>query len=186
MLVYDIIDLDSQNEDLIRQCAVLLVEGFKTDWPDAWPTLEEAIEEIHECLEPEKICRVALTSDSQAVGWIGGQDYGYDGQVWELHPMVVSKSFRGHGIGRALIADLEAQLRPRGVLTLTLGSDDQNAMTSLSDINLYENTWEHIQNIRNFKNHPYEFYQKCGFSITGVMPDANGPGKPDIYLSKRL
>jgi len=32
----------------------------------------------------------------------------------------------------------------------------------------------------------YEFYQKLGFVIVGVMPDANSFGKPDIYLAKRV
>jgi hypothetical protein len=33
---------------------------------------------------------------------------------------------------------------------------------------------------------PYEFYQKMGFSLVGVMSDANGPGEPDIYMAKRV
>jgi aminoglycoside 6'-N-acetyltransferase I len=34
--------------------------------------------------------------------------------------------------------------------------------------------------------HPYEFYQKLGYVIVGVIPDANGPGKPDILMAKSL
>jgi aminoglycoside 6'-N-acetyltransferase I len=59
-------------------------------------------------------------------------------------------------------------------------------MTSLSDVDLYENTWEKIRDIRNLKGHPFGFYQKLGYIITGVVPDANGHGKPDIIMSKRV
>jgi aminoglycoside 6'-N-acetyltransferase I len=31
-----------------------------------------------------------------------------------------------------------------------------------------------------------EFYRKLGFVIVGVVPDANGPGKPDILMAKRV
>ncbi|MDR3085239.1 MAG: hypothetical protein LBU47_02880 [Christensenellaceae bacterium] len=33
---------------------------------------------------------------------------------------------------------------------------------------------------------PVEFYQKQGYQIVGVIPDANGPGKPDLYMAKGL
>lgn len=93
---------------------------------------------------------------------------------------------QGQGIGRALVANFEEQVRERGGLTITLGSDDEDGMTSLANVDLYENLWEQIRNIRNLKGHPFEFYQKLGYIITGVMPDANGRGKPDIYMSKRV
>ena len=59
-------------------------------------------------------------------------------------------------------------------------------MTTLSGVDLYPNVWEHVSRIRNLRGHPYEFYIKLGFVITGVVPDANGPGKPDIIMSKRV
>jgi aminoglycoside 6'-N-acetyltransferase I len=52
--------------------------------------------------------------------------------------------------------------------------------------NLYPNIWKYIATIQNLRQHPYEFYQNCGFVIVGVMPDANGLGKPDIYMAKQL
>jgi|GEM_PF-5487834 aminoglycoside 6'-N-acetyltransferase I len=33
----------------------------------------------------------------------------YDGNVWELHPLVVKKEFHRQGIGRLLVADLAAE-----------------------------------------------------------------------------
>lgn len=34
--------------------------------------------------------------------------------------------------------------------------------------------------------HPLLFYCRLGYVVTGVMPDANGPGRPDIYMSKAV
>ena len=59
-------------------------------------------------------------------------------------------------------------------------------MTSLAGVDLFENLWDKIKNIQNLKGHPFEFYQKMGYVITGVVPDANGKGKPDIMMSKRV
>ena len=59
-------------------------------------------------------------------------------------------------------------------------------MTTLADADVYQDTFQKLQTIRNLTVHPYEFYQKCGFAITGVVPDANGPGKPDILMAKRV
>ena len=181
----NIISLTRENESLVQQVAQLLVDAFREHWPDAWPTLNEAMKEVHEMLEAERICRVAVDEQGNVLGIIGGIPQ-YDGHVWELHPLAVQPSLQGQGIGRALVQDFEEQVRLRGGLTITLGTDDEDNMTSLSDVDLYENLWRKIRDIRNLKNHPYEFYQKMGYIITGVMPDANGIGKPDILMSKRV
>jgi aminoglycoside 6'-N-acetyltransferase I len=180
-----IITLLPDRDHLILQAAQLLVDAFHEHWPDAWPTLEEALKEIQEMLESERICRAAVSENGNLLGIIGGIP-GYDGHVWELHPLAVQPSLHGQGIGRALVQDLEEQVRLRGALTITLGSDDQDGMTSLANTDLYENLWEKIREIQNLKNHPFEFYQKMGYVITGVVPDANGTGKPDILMAKRV
>ncbi len=180
-----IIDLQPENDEAIRQAAALLVEGFKEHWPNAWPDLDAALIEVHEMLAPGRICRVAVDGDGTVMGWIGGIEQ-YRGNVWELHPLVVRPDHQGNGIGRALVTDLEEQVRARGAITITLGTDDEDNMTTLSGIDLYPNVREHLANIRNLRGHPYEFYMKLGYVITGVIPDANGLGKPDILMSKRV
>jgi aminoglycoside 6'-N-acetyltransferase I len=181
----NIITFPPNNENLIHQAAQLLMDAFRVHWPEAWPTVEGALEEIHEMLEPERISRAAVDETGNLLGIIGGIPQ-YDGRVWELHPLAVQPSMQGQGIGRALVEDLEEQIRLRGGLTIALGSDDEDNMTSLSDVDLYENLWDQIKNVRNLKGHPFEFYKKMGFIITGVVPDANGRGKPDIIMSKRV
>jgi aminoglycoside 6'-N-acetyltransferase I len=180
-----IITLSPDNEHLIQQAAQLLVDAFREHWNDAWPTLEEGLEEVYAMLESGRICRVALDEQGNLQGIIGGIP-GYDGNVWELHPLAVQPTLQGQGVGRALVKDFEEQVRLKGGLTITLGSDDEDSMTSLSNVDLYEKLWEKIRDIRNLKNHPYEFYQKMGYVITGVVPDANGRGKPDILMGKRV
>ena len=181
----NILSLNSDDDHLLQQAAQLLVDAFREHWPDAWPTLEKGLEEVHEMLESERICRIAVDEQGNLLGIIGGIP-GYDGNVWELHPLAVQPSQQGQGIGRGLVVDFEEQVRSRGGLTITLGSDDEDNMTSLSNVDLYENLWEKIRDIRNHKDHPFEFYQKLGYVITGVVPDANGRGKPDIMMGKKV
>ena len=180
-----IITLSPDSTQLIQQAAQLLVDAFRKHWPDAWPTFEEGSKEVHEMLESERICRAAVDEEGILLGIIGGIP-GYDGNVWELHPLAVQPSLQGQGIGRALVQDFEEQVRLKGGLTITLGTDDEDSMTSLSNVNLYENLWDQIRDVRNLKHHPFEFYQKMGYVITGVVPDANGIGKPDILMAKRI
>lgn len=135
-------------------------------------------------LEPGRICRVAVV-EGQVIGVIGGVPR-YDGRVWELHPLAVARAWQRRGIGRRLVHDFERCVRAQGGLTIMLGSDDEMGMTSLSGVDLYDDLWERIANIRDFKGHPFVFYRKLGYAIIGVVPNANGLGKPDIILGKRV
>jgi aminoglycoside 6'-N-acetyltransferase I len=181
----EVITLTKENGPLVQQAAQLLVDAFREYWPTAWPSLKDGLEEVHEMLEKERICRAAVDDEKKLLGIIGGIPQ-YDGLVWELHPLAVQPDMQGRGIGKLLVDDFEEQVRERGGLTITLGSDDDDGMTSLSNVDLYENLWEKIRDVHNFKRHPYEFYQKLGYIITGIVPDANGIGKPDIILSKKV
>jgi len=178
-------DLSSDQPDRIRQAAAILVEGFARHWPQSWPTVESALAEVRDSFGAGRISRVALDSEGDVLGWIGGIPT-YEGRVWELHPLVVKTAHQRRGIGRALVADLETQVADRGGLTLWLGSDDVDGMTTLAGVDLFPDLLGHLGRIRNLHAHPYEFYQKMGFSLSGVMPDANGPGKPDIFLAKGI
>ena len=179
-----IVKLKPEDEAVIRQIAQILIDAF-ADFSPAWTTLEEAVAEIKESFGTDRLSRVALSDEGDALGWIGGIEQ-YDGNVWELHPLAVSPTHQGQGVGKALVADLEEQVRQRGAYTLWLGTDDEDNRTTLADTNLYPDPLDHLSRIQNPGRHPYEFYQKQGFAIIGVMPDANGPGKPDIFMAKRI
>ena len=178
-------DLQADNQEFIQQTAQLLVEGFKTHWPNAWPDLESALEEVQDSFTEDRLSRVALNEDGFVLGWVGAIPE-YDGHAWQLHPLVVHPLYQGQGIGRALVQEVEQIISQRGGTTIYLGTDDEDNMTSLGNIDLYPDVFQHITRIKNLKHHPYQFYQKLGFVIVGVIPDANGPGKPDILMAKRV
>jgi aminoglycoside 6'-N-acetyltransferase I len=148
-----ILDLTPENTPTIEEVATLLVEGFATQAPDAWPDLDSARQEVQTSFAPGRISLVALDTQARAIGWIGGIEQ-YDGHVWEFHPLVVDTARRRQGIGRALVAALEDRLRERGALTLWLGTDDEIGQTTLAGVNLYPDVWAHIAAIRNLHGHP--------------------------------
>jgi aminoglycoside 6'-N-acetyltransferase I len=176
-------DLPADGSDWREQAARLLFESFRGRSP-AWPDLAAARAEVDDSLEPGRISRVSVV-DGAVVGWIGGQPQ-YDGHVWELHPLVVSERHRGRGIGAALVRDLEREVAARGALTLWVGADDENVETSLGGVDLYDDLAARLRAVTGGGAHPCAFYRRMGFQIVGVMPDANGRGKPDIFLAKRV
>ncbi len=170
------INKSSQKER--EDVAALLHEAFPHSYHDT------ADEEVETCLGSDRIALVAV-ENMRVVGFIGAiPQYGETG--WELHPLVVRAAFQGSGIGTRLIQRLEQEVAAHGGLMIYLGTDDEFGKTSLSQTDLFEDTFAKIEAIRNLNRHPYEFYQKMGYRIVGVIPDANGIGKPDIYMAKRL
>ncbi len=175
----EIVPLSPKDENRILQCAALLAQAFSHCYGG-----EHAMEEMAECLDAERVALAAVEANA-VLGFVGAiPQYGQTG--WELHPLVVDRAYRKRGVGRALCAELENRLRQRGCLTVYLGSDDEFNQTSLSQGNLFEDTFQKIADIHNLKGHPYEFYQKLGYQIVGVIPDAGGIGKPDIWMAKSL
>ena len=180
-----IVDLSSLGAAGRQQAAGILVSAFKADYPQAWPTLADGLAEVDEFSAEDRISRAAVGDEDRLLGWIGGIS-GYHGHAWELHPLAVAPEFQGRGIGSALVRDLEELLRTRGATTLYLGSDDETNTTSLGGEDLYPDVLGKLAAMRSLRRHPFTFYQKLGFVVIGVLPDANGFGRPDIFMAKRI
>jgi len=177
-----IVDLAEQPPEILEDAASLLVVAF--DSPHGWPGIELARDEVASVLR-DGFAR-AMLDGQRLLGWVGGLPE-YGGRVWELHPMVVRAEHRRKGIGRALTAAFENEARRRGALTATLGTDDDSAMTSLAVVDLYDDVPRHLADVADLgRGHPFLFYRKLGYVVTGVLPDANGRGRPDIFMSKKL
>jgi aminoglycoside 6'-N-acetyltransferase I len=172
--------LRADDTDSIDQAAALLVDAF----PRWLPTLEMAREEVMEALGADRICLVARVED-QILGWVGAIP-GYS-HAWELHPLVVKADARRKGVGRALVTALEERVRATGALTLHLGTDDDGPApgTSAGGVELFPDVLSHAASLRVI-DHPAGFYLRMGFEVVGLIPDADGPGKPDILMAKRV
>jgi len=180
---FTIQDLKPTDSASVEAAAKVLHAAFSP--LGVWTTLTEARQEVLESLSPDRVSRVARTTEGAVIGWIGAIRE-YDGLVWQLHPIVVDAVQRRHGVGRALVEDLEGILTARGGLTIWAGSDDLAGETSLGGVDLYSALPDAFSAVHSWGNHPLPFYRRLGFHVIGVMPDANGPGRPDIFLAKKL
>jgi aminoglycoside 6'-N-acetyltransferase I len=172
--------LRAGDTDAITQAAALLVDAF----PQWLPTMELARSEVMQALEPDRICLVAR-ADDQILGWVGAiPEYSH---AWELHPLVVSADARRLGVGASLVSALEERVREAGALTLYLGTDDDGPTpgTSAGGVELYPDVLSHAVGLTVI-DHAAGFYSRMGFEIVGLIPDANGPGKPEILMAKRV
>jgi aminoglycoside 6'-N-acetyltransferase I len=82
------------------------------------------------------------------------------------------------------VGALEDRVAAVGSSTIYLGTDDQDGSTTVSGIELYPDPLAHLSRIEG--DHPFGFYRRLGYALVGIIPDANGPGQPDILLAKRI
>lgn len=167
------------NMRVLTQLADMWFDAFGDD--DKNP-----LTEIQACLAADCLAFIAM-ENRYVAGFAGAiPQYGVTG--WELRSLLVDGPCRCKGLGDELLQQTEKAVRERGGVTMYLGINDRNFSTSLGNCDLYVDTFEKIKNIQTLvpEQHPYEFYLRHGYTITGVIPDANGVGKPNILLAKRL
>lgn len=182
-MAYEFRDI-SDSQELRRQAAHVLHATFARLGNTCWPDLTTATKEVDECLEVPNLC-IGICDDGDLLGWVGLRPM--YARTWELHPLVVQTDCQGRGIGILLMNQLEKVAREKGIMGIMLGSDDEHAQTSLSNVLFsQENIFREIESIRNVARHPFEFYRKCGYIIVGIVPNANGEGKPDIWMWKNI
>jgi aminoglycoside 6'-N-acetyltransferase I len=168
-----------------ERCAVILVEALR-HMPSAWPDLASAREEVESFLAgADRLAWAAFGPRGDVLGWIGC--ILHPSYAAELHPLVVDPRFQRGGVGTRLVRHLEAELRRREVGAVWLGTDDDFGGTNLFGVDLYPEPLRHLPGLAaTAKGHPFTFYRRLGYAVVGVLPDANGPGRHDILMAKRL
>jgi len=174
-------ELKKLNQTQLDQCAILLHEELS----NGWKTIEDAYDEIEELIQSDGYF-YALIDNEKIIGW-GGILPSYQGNVYEIHPMVIKNSYQNKGYGGLLLKHLEDKARSLGGLTIYAASDDEfeDRKSSLRGIDGYKDIYDKMKTF-DPKNHPARFYIKYGYQLIGLMPDANGIGKHDLILGKRL
>lgn len=177
-----IVNMSQLSQTQIIQAAQILTDSL----PKGWPTLQHAMEEIEALLVPGNTLLAAVEND-EVIGWGGILAPIYNGNVFELHPLAVRSDRRNQGVGKAIVTALEDEARKQGGLTIYAGADDEKdgGETSLANVDLYDDLPGMMMNFSPGA-HQSGFYLKLGYKLIGVMPDANGRGKPDLFFGKRL
>ncbi len=180
----DIRDFSELADAQLREAARILRQAL-AHMPSAYNDAGEAEAEVRSFLDdPSRFALAALDGD-RLLGWIGGIRENYS-HAYELHPLVVDPQKQRRGIGSALVAALEAKSRAEGAITLYLGTDDDFGGTSLFGGDLYPDVLSKAAQLAPTGAHPSTFYRRLGFEVVGIIPDANGFGRPDILMGKRI
>jgi aminoglycoside 6'-N-acetyltransferase I len=177
-----IVEFATLDDTQLAQAARVLRDALPS--PTAYKALDVAEAEVARVRDHADRFGYAALVGSELAGWLGAvRAYSHS---LELHPLVVDGPRRRRGLGKALLAALEKRARADGYLALHLGADDDFGGTSLFGVDLFPDVLDKARKITASDRHPLEFYRRCGFEVVGLIPHANGHGKPDILMSKAI
>jgi aminoglycoside 6'-N-acetyltransferase I len=175
---------ESLSDAQLRDAARILRDAL-AHMPSAYNEPGAAEAEVRTFLDDRDRFALAALDGERLLGWIGGIRENYSHAV-ELHPLVVDPAEQRRGVGSALVAALEGRAREGGAITLYVGSDDDFGGTNLYGRDLYPDVLSKAQQLAPAGVHASTFYRRLGFEVVGIIPDANGFGRPDILMAKRI
>ncbi len=108
-------------EDDLVDCSELYAATFREPpWNEGW-NMEDAYERISSYLSHPKSVAIKVSANEQICGFVFGKIQQWNSYTsYDLEEMCVSKAFHRKGIGKALIAELEASLMEKGVSKIYL------------------------------------------------------------------
>ena len=181
---FSIVDFRRLSTAQLSEAARILRQAL-AHMPSAYNEPGAAEAEMRTFLDDPGRFALAALDGERLLGWIGGIRENYS-HAFELHPLVVDPPEQRRGIGSALVAALEERARAEGAITVYLGSDDDFGGTNLFGRDLYPDVLSKAGQIEATGAHAISFYRRLGFEVVGILPDANGFGRPDILMAKRI
>ena len=181
-----IVDLSPLDAALIEALVSISVRAGALNSPDWLPTPERARAEIERVAAGPGVCR-ALLEGGTPRGWAGAAPCA--DTAWELHPLLVDPARHGAGLGRRLVADVERLAAAAGALTMDLSTSDATAATTIGGVELFPDPLAALRRLDVVDarvGHAFRFWQKVGYAVVGVLPDAEGVGVPSIRLARSL
>ena len=165
-----------ENMDYAQDISMMITDAF-----NGFYSVDDTIELIN-----KSFISLGYIENNILIGYAGLLEM-YSNITFELHPLIVKAGYRSMGVGSEILKEIEREAKLKNALNIMLGSDDEYFKTNLHQFDFNNSDISYIfNNIKNIDNHPYEFYQKNGYKIVGIFPNANGIGKPDIWLWKQL
>ena len=181
-----LVDLSPDDAPLVEALVGLSVRAAAVHSPAWLPTPERARAEILEVARGPGVARAVL-EDGVPGGWAGAAPT--DETAWEVHPLLVDPGRHGGGLGRRLVADVERLAAAAGALTMSVSTGDDVRATTIGGTDLWADplgALARLDVVDTRAGHAFRFWQKAGYRVVGVLPDAEGVGVPSILLAKSL
>lgn len=179
-------DIDYTDGNSLAKLASLSHSASQIHSPNWLPTVEAAMKELQRASEEQILTSMAIEAGIPR-GWIAAHPQGHGS--WEIHPLLVDPAASGQGHGRILVEDIERKMRSKRGISVFLSTSDATHSTNLSDVDLYQDPLAALRDIGvrdKTHGHAYQFWQRIGYTVVGVIPDAEGIGIPSIHLAKKL
>ena len=177
-----IVEIDYEDSKLVARLAAIAYEAFKETAPNWLANQNASTELVLAGAGSNRFGNVYFRGDI-AVGWVGVI---LRRHVWEIHPIAVDPRNQEEGVGRKLVEGIAERAKAAGVATLLAATSDETGTTNLFGKDLYQDPALAITEIEIADRSPLAFWRSVGFTVVGIVPDEEGPGKPGIHLARKL
>lgn len=181
----DVAGFDPADELRLDEAAYVLYRAASR-FSSALPTPEAALGELLDVSRTtDAITFVALNLAGEVCGLASASPYRSSAML-RMQLLVVDPPFQRRGVGRTLLRTVEEAGRELGMSTLMIALDDEAGLTPLAGRSLFPDPLAPMTKFVPPAAHPSTFLKRMGYALTGVLPEAAGPGRPELWFARSL